>query len=106
MERGEAVVGTPDDVVAQIRRLEEKVPNFGCLLLLDRNWASTEHKKRSLELLMRYVLPEINGDNVNRVKSFDWARENRDYFIDVVMSSNRKAFEKHAAEEAAEKAAE
>lgn len=98
IEANEIVVGTPDDAVEQIRRLEQKVPDFGCLLLLDRNWAGMEHKKRSLEMLARYVLPEINGDNRNRVRSFDWCRENRDRFIDKVMTANRRAFEKHASE--------
>jgi limonene 1,2-monooxygenase len=100
IERHEVVVGTPDDAVAQIRRLEEKVPNFGCLLLLDKNWSSTADKKRSLEMLMRYVLPAVNGDNRNRQKSYDWARENRDGFIDVIVSANQRAFEKHASEAA------
>jgi limonene 1,2-monooxygenase len=101
IESNEVVVGTPDDAIAQIRRLEEKVPDFGCLLILDKNWAEMEHKKRSLEMLARYVLPAINGDNVARQKSFDWCRAGRDGFIDVIMSANQKAFEKHAVEEAA-----
>lgn len=98
VERGEAVVGTPDDAIAQIRRLETKVPDFGCLLLFDRNWARMEHKKRSLEMLMRYVLPEINGDNANRVKSFDWQLGKRAEFFDVMMDSTKRAFDKHAAD--------
>ena len=65
-----------------------------------------EHKKRSLELLMRYVLPAINGDNANRVRSFDWAGRNSDQFLGVIMDSNKRAFAKHAAEEAVEQAAE
>lgn len=97
--RGEAIVGTPDDAIEQIRRLEQKVPDFGCLLLLDKNWASTEHKQRSLEMLARYVLPVINGDNVNRQRSFDWARENRQHFTDAISGATQKAFEKHAREE-------
>jgi limonene 1,2-monooxygenase len=99
IEREEVVVGTPDDAIAQIRRLERKVPDFGCLLVLDKNWAATAHKKRSLEMLARYVLPAINGDNVNRVRSFDWARENRDGFIEVITTSTQRAFAKHAAEQ-------
>jgi limonene 1,2-monooxygenase len=97
IESGEVVVGTPDDAIAQIRRLEQKVPDFGTLLILEKNWASFENCKRSLEMIARYVLPAINGDNVARTKSFDWARENRDGFIDVIMSANMRAFEKHAA---------
>jgi limonene 1,2-monooxygenase len=97
MARGEVVVGTPDDAIAQIRRLEAQLPDFGCLLLFDKNWARMEAKKRSLELLMRYVLPEINGDNVNRAKSFDWQREKREAFLEVMMDSTKRAFEKHEA---------
>src|SRR5690606_10120544 len=99
IERKEVVIGTPDDAIEQIHRLEEKVPNFGCLLLLDKNWASMENNKRSLEMMARYVLPAINGDNKNRVKSFDWARENRQGFTDVIATATQKAFDKHAAEE-------
>lgn len=99
IERGEVVVGTPDDAIAQIRRLEQKVPDFGCLLILDKNWAATPHKQRSLEMLARYVLPAINGDNANRVRSFDWCREQRDGFIEVIATSTQRAFAKHAAEQ-------
>lgn len=97
IERGEVVVGTPDDAIAQIRRLEVKVPEFGCLLLLDKNWARTEHKKRSLEMIMRYVLPAINGDNVSRVDSFNWQTQKRSEFFDIMMDGTKRAFDKHAA---------
>ncbi|GAB3279882.1 LLM class flavin-dependent oxidoreductase [Parahaliea aestuarii] len=95
IESNEVVVGTPDDAVAQIRRLEEKVPGFGCLLVLDKNWAETSDKTRSMEMLARYVLPEINGDNANRLKSFDWAGKHREGFVEVVTSATERAFKKH-----------
>lgn len=98
IERGEVVVGTPDDAVAQIRRLEEKVPDFGTLLLFDKNWAGTEDKKKSLELFMRYVLPEINGSNITRQKSFDWQGVHADKYFNTMQEATRMAFEKHEAE--------
>ncbi|PTD19985.1 LLM class flavin-dependent oxidoreductase [Sphingomonas fennica] len=104
IERQEIVVGTPDDAIAQIRRLEEKVPDFGCLLLLEKNWSAPHHLRRSLEMFARYVLPEINGDNQARVRSFDWCREKRDDFIETIMTANQKAFAQHAAETAGEAA--
>lgn len=96
IESNEIVVGTPDDAIKQIERLGRKVPNFGCLLILDKNWADTGDKKRSMEMLARYVLPAINGDNANRLKSFDWARQNREGFVEVVTSATERAFRKHA----------
>lgn len=98
LETNEIVVGTPDDAIAQIRRLEEKVPDFGCILMLDKNWSTQGDKKHSMEMMMRYVLPAINGDNRNRQRSFDWARENRDGFIDVIQTATKRAFDKHAAQ--------
>ncbi|TGD76232.1 LLM class flavin-dependent oxidoreductase [Mangrovimicrobium sediminis] len=100
MERGEAVIGTPDDAIEQIRRLEEKVPGFGCLLLFDKNWSSMQHKKESLEMMMRYVLPAINGDNDSRVRSFDWQHEHREPFFGRMMEGAQRAIEKHAKEQA------
>lgn len=95
IETNQIVVGTPDDAVDQIRRLEKKVPDFGCLLVLDKNWAETTDKKNSMEMLARYVLPAINDDNANRRRSFDWARENRDGFIEVIQTATQRAFDKH-----------
>lgn len=99
IERGEVVVGTPDDAVAQIRRLEQKVPDFGTLLLFDKNWAGTEHKKRSLELFMRYVLPEINGSNASRQKSFDWQSAHADEYFRTMQEATQLAFARHEAEQ-------
>jgi limonene 1,2-monooxygenase len=106
IERGEIIVGTPDDAIAQIRRLEQKVPNFGSLLMLEKNWASFENTKRSHELLARYVLPVINGSNDNRQRSFDWAREGREGFVSVFAAATQRAFAKHAAANAQDQAAE
>lgn len=95
VEANEVVVGTPDDAIAQIHRLEAKVPDFGCILMLDKNWTSQEDKKRSMEMMARYVLPAINGSNRARQKSFDWCRENRDGFVDIIQSATKRAFDKH-----------
>jgi limonene 1,2-monooxygenase len=94
--RGESVVGTPEDAIAQIRRLESKVPNFGGLLVFDRNLTRMEHKKKSLEMLMRHVLPVINGDNVNRVKSYEFTEKNREKFVGLMMEGAQRAFDKHS----------
>jgi len=96
IEKGEVVVGTPDDAIDQIRRLEKKVPDFGCLLMLEKNWASFENTKRSHELLARYVLPAVNKQNENRQKSFDWARKGREGFVEVFSAATQRAFAKHA----------
>jgi limonene 1,2-monooxygenase len=58
---GAAVVGTPDDLVAAIRTLQEVTGGFGVVLGFAHDWADREATMRSWELVARYVVPEING---------------------------------------------
>jgi limonene 1,2-monooxygenase len=60
-ERGSWLVGTPDDCVAAIERLEELSGGFGGLLVMVQDWATREHQRRSYELLARYVMPRYTG---------------------------------------------
>ena len=81
VDTGMAVVGTPEDAVAQIARLQEQSGGFGAYLTLDTNWAEWDAKKKSYELIARYVMPKFQQSNDNRDASLDWARTNRPRFI-------------------------
>src|SRR5215471_15423651 len=59
--QGVIVVGTPDDAIAQIQRLQKKQGEFGCFLQLAHNWADFENTKKSYEMWQRYVTPAIHG---------------------------------------------
>ena len=78
---GLAVVGTPDDAIAQIERLEKQSGGFGAFLMLDHNWAPWSQKKHSYELMARYVFPRFQASNLNREQSLGWARDNRPAFV-------------------------
>lgn len=82
---GMAVVGTPDDAIAQIERLQEQSGGFGAFLQMAHNWADFEQTKRSYELMARYVFPKFQELNVNREASLDWARTNRPAFMGQAM---------------------
>ena len=58
---GASVVGTPDDLVAAIRRLYEVTGGFGVVVGFAHDWANHEATKRSWDLVARYVIPEVNG---------------------------------------------
>jgi limonene 1,2-monooxygenase len=58
---GASVVGTPDDLVAAIRTLQEITGGFGVVLGFAHDWADREATFRSWELFARYVIPEVNG---------------------------------------------
>lgn len=84
---GMAVIGTPDDAVAQIERLQVQSGGFGAFLLMDNNWAQWDAKRRSYEMLARYVMPRVQNLNDNRVASLEWAATNRPEFIGQVQAA-------------------
>jgi limonene 1,2-monooxygenase len=61
VERGSWIVGTPDDCIAAMDRLEELSGGFGGLLVMVQDWATREQQRRSYELLARYVMPRYSG---------------------------------------------
>ena len=97
---GVIVVGTPDDAIAQIRRLQEKQGEFGCFLQLAHNWANFEATKKSYDLWQRHVTPVINKANVARETAYNWARDNRERFIGAAMQAAMQTIQKHHEDEA------
>lgn len=61
VERGGAIVGTPDDAIQAIKNMQEMSGGFGCLLGLAHEWTSWEKTKHSYELWARYVAPHFQG---------------------------------------------
>ena len=55
------VIGTPDDLIAAIRKLQASAGGFGVVLGFVHDWANREHTMKSWDLVARYVIPEING---------------------------------------------
>lgn len=84
---GMAVIGTPEDAIAQIERLQVQSGGFGAFLMMDHNWAEWDRKKKSYEMIARYVAPKFQGLNVNREASLTWAAENRPRFIGEAMAA-------------------
>jgi limonene 1,2-monooxygenase len=67
---GRAVIGTPDDAITMIEKLQAKQGAFGVLLLQAHNWAEWEQTKKSYELYARFVMPHFSGSNRNRQASY------------------------------------
>ncbi|WP_066780183.1 LLM class flavin-dependent oxidoreductase [Sphingomonas sp. CCH5-D11] len=77
-----AVIGTPDDLVAAIRKLHASAGGFGTVLGFAHDWANRENTMRSWDLVARYVIPEIHG-------LLEGYRTSRQYVID-----HRESFER------------
>jgi limonene 1,2-monooxygenase len=61
VDRGAWLIGTPDDCVSAIERLEDLSGGFGGMLVMVQDWATREQQRRSYELLARYVMPRYTG---------------------------------------------
>ena len=77
VDKGAWCVGTPDDLVATIKRLDEDSGGFGGFLLQATEWGTREQVFHSYELLARYVMPHFQGSVVNLHKSQAWSAEKK-----------------------------
>ncbi len=66
---GSAVIGTPDQMVAAIKKIVDLTGGFGTVLGFAHDWANKEATSRSWDLFARYVIPEINGHLASMRKS-------------------------------------
>ncbi|HXN87064.1 MAG TPA: LLM class flavin-dependent oxidoreductase [Candidatus Binataceae bacterium] len=60
-EFGGAIIGTPDDAVEKIARLQELAGGFGTILAFAHDWTNREQQLRSYEMIARYVMPRVQG---------------------------------------------
>jgi limonene 1,2-monooxygenase len=101
VENKYGVVGTPDDAIALIERLQLKQGEFGVFLQQAHNWADWDETKRSYELYARYVMTHFSRDNRPRAESYDWCTEHRDELSEKRTAAARAMFDKHEAEQRA-----
>jgi limonene 1,2-monooxygenase len=74
---GTAVIGTPDELVASIRNLQELTGGFGVVMGFVHDWANPEATLRSWELFARYVIPEFTGAARNQRSSAEYTSTNK-----------------------------
>jgi len=58
---GGAMIGTPDDAIAGIERLQKLSGGFGTILCFAHDWTTREQALRSYEMIARYVMPRCQG---------------------------------------------
>ena len=90
-------VGTPDDLVAAIHRLDEESGGFGRLLIQATEWGTREQVLHSYELVARYVMPQFQGSLTSLQNSQAWYSESKDELIEMVTKSIERAKADYAA---------
>src|SRR5436190_4097259 len=100
IDNGVGVIGTPDDAVAQIRRLQEMTDGgFGSYLIMGNEWASHGATRRSVELFAEYVMPVFQDDATSRLRlSEEWCRDRRSDLFERQATALDQAAARHQAE--------
>ncbi len=95
VESGTAVIGTPDDAVAQLERLTQQSGGFGCYMLMANDWAERRACLNSYELLAKEVFPHVQGSAERAVSSREWCRTDHDSLIGGAMNAVAKEIERY-----------
>jgi limonene 1,2-monooxygenase len=91
VERGAWCVGTPDDLIARIKQLDEESGGFGGLLIWATEWGTREQVLHSYELIARYVKPHFQGSLANLRTSALWSATKRGDLMDLRTQAIEKA---------------
>ena len=82
VEDGAWVVGTPDDLIARLERLDEESGGYGGFLIQATEWGTREQVLHSYELLARYVMPRFQSSLASLSASQQWSSNKRGLLTD------------------------
>ena len=79
IESGMGIIGTVDDAVQQIERLEEQSNGgFGAYLMFAHNWAPWEETQHHYHLFANHVIPKFKRTDRRLLANEAWTRSVRD----------------------------
>ena len=94
------VIGTPDEAIAQLRRLEQQSGGFGTYLMIANDWANREATQRSYALFAREVMPHFQNSASRLLASERKSKAMRPVLNETQTAAVAAWTEKHAAERA------
>ena len=95
-DNGSWVVGTPDDLIEAIYRLDQQSGGFGGLLVQTIDWAPREKMLHSYELLARYVMPHFQGSIKSIKRSNEWVTSRQETLVAGRAAAIDRAHETYA----------
>ncbi|RIV39227.1 LLM class flavin-dependent oxidoreductase [Micromonospora radicis] len=91
VDTGFAVIGTPEQAIAQLERLQEQTGGFGTYLIWANDWASVENTRRSYELFASEVMPHFSPGSQSLIEAEEWAVLRRPDLTPSVLAAREKA---------------
>ncbi len=89
---GVNIVGTPDDAIEALEKLQADSGGFGGLLIRATEWANREATMRSFELLARYVMPHFQDSVRTTIDSREYVSSHRGTIFAPSQQALAKAF--------------
>ncbi len=80
-DAGYWIVGTPDDCVEGIKRLDEQSGGYGGFMVQTIDWARREQMLHSYELFARYVMPRFQDSLSATSASNRWAADRKETLV-------------------------
>jgi limonene 1,2-monooxygenase len=92
IEEDTSIIGTPDDMIAALHRLQDVTGGFGGFMVLANDWASHDATLRSYELIARRVMPELRGHLAPLRASYDMVASNKRSYGGPAVAAIRQAY--------------
>ncbi len=89
-------IGTPDDLVESILKLDEQSGGFGGFMVQATEFGNREQVLRSYELIARYVMPKFQGTTTSLKASQQWASDNKVELMETRKKSIDKAADQYS----------
>lgn len=104
LESGMGIIGTVDDAITQIERLEEQSKGgFGAYLMFAHNWAPWEQTLHHYHLFANHVIPRFRGTTRRLLANEAWTRSVREPLAARQWDAINSFTAQHAEERAAKK---
>jgi limonene 1,2-monooxygenase len=96
------VVGTPQDAIDHIERMQEMSGGYGTHLIRVLDWASPQDTKNSYELFAREVAPYFQDSSRRRVENWDSFHQSEGDFQVALKAANVRAKQRYETTRAAQ----
>jgi limonene 1,2-monooxygenase len=90
-----AIIGTPDDAIREIERIQRMVGGFGTLLVFGNELVPWQAMQRSFELIAEIVKPHFNRSNTLRRASYERVAVDQEEFRQKAASAIEQATDRY-----------
>ncbi len=92
---GFGVIGTPEDAIAHIERMQEATGGFGRFMLLQHQWANRRDTAKSFDLFAQFVMPHFQDGVTRREERWEYDRVRLSEIQGDIIGGMQEAQQRH-----------